>query len=210
MQVKLESTIIEAEKQLLLDNPAKAMELFKVALDMNPDNGAAKFKMAEILRKLGRSAEALVYSKASLDSDRTNMYYYLQTAEIYKSLGEFEKSAELYAEMIEKLPEADSYLFDLAILYQFLGEDEKALTTYRKAEELFGLNEMVLREKQKIYIKNRDFEGLLADWDQLIAENPGNNRYTIELAEFLISAGKTEKAKLRLNQMPSEIFTPIC
>ena len=200
-QLKVESTIIEAEKQLVLDNPAKAMELFQVALDLDPENGAAKFKMAEVLRKQGKFSQALAYSKGSLDSDQSNMYYYLQTAEIYKSLGQYEKSAELYAEMIEKLPEADSYLFDLAILYQVLGEDEKALKTYRKAEELFGLNEMVLREKQKIYIKNLDFEGLLGDWDQLIAENPGNNRYTIELAEFLISAGKTEEAKNRLNKL---------
>lgn len=204
LQLKLESTIIEAEKYLLLDNPAKAMELFQLALDFDPDNGAVKFKMAEILRKIGKSGEALAYSKASLDSDRTNMYYFLQTAEIYKSLGEFAKSAELYAEMIDKLPAADSYLFDLAILYQFMGEDEKALAAYRRGEELYGLNEMVLREKQKIYIKNRNYKGLLSDWDRLIAENPGNNRYTIELAEFLINAGETTEAVIRLNKLPSE------
>lgn len=172
LQLKVESTIIEAEKQLLLDNPTKAIELFQKALDIDPENGAAKFKMAEVLRKLGKSSEALIYSKASLDSDRSNMYYYLQTAEIYKSLGKYEESAKLYVEMIEKIPETNAYLFDLAILQQFLGEDEKAFKTYRKAEDIFGLNEMVLREKQKIYIKNKDFEGLLGDWDRLIAENP--------------------------------------
>jgi tetratricopeptide (TPR) repeat protein len=204
IQNKFESTLIEAEKQLLLDNPAKAIELFNTALELSPDNGAVNFKMAEVLSKMGKISDAMLFAQKALNSDRTNMYYFLQVAELHKSLGDFAKSADVYAEMIEKLPNAEAYLFDLAILYQFLGKDANALATYKRAEDIYGINEMVLREKQKIYIKNKDYNGLIADWDQLIAENPGNNRYTIELAEFLISSGKIEEAKTRLNNLQTD------
>lgn len=203
-QVKLEATLVEAEKQLVLENISKAEELFKVALELDPNNGAANFKLAETLTKQGKTSEGLPYAVAALESDRTNKYYFLLAAEIYKATGDFDTSAELYAEMIEKIPGTESYLFDLAIIYQYMGDYDKALITYEKGEDVFGINEVVLREKQKIYFQNQDYDALIADWDELIGENPDNSRYTIELVEFLVSRGKLAEAKQRLDNIEEE------
>ena len=203
-QVKLEATLIEAEKQLILENYTKAAELFQVALDLDPDNGGANFKLAELLTKQGHSSDAMPYAEAALDSDRSNKYYFLLCAEIYKSLGQFDKAAELYDEMITTISGTESYLFDLAIIYQYRGDLDLALETYKKAEDIYGINEMVLREKQKIYFQKKDYVSLIADWDELIAENPDNSRYTIELAEFLINQGMLPEAKIRLNAVTED------
>lgn len=203
-QIKFEATIIEAEKQLIHEDFNKAIELFKVALDIDKGNGAANFKLAETLTKTGKLPEALPYATAALASDRTNKYYFLLAAEIHKATGDFASAAELYDEMINNISGTESYLFDLAVIYQYRGDLDLALETYHKAEEIFGLNEMVLREKQKIYIRNKDHESLIADWDQLIAENPDNSRYTIELAEYLINQGLLSEAKDRLGKIEEE------
>ncbi len=63
------------------------------------------------------------------------------------------------------------------------------------------MNEMVLREKQKIYLKKRDYPSLIADWDKLIKENADNDRYAIELCEFLISQNLMDEAKERLQNL---------
>lgn len=203
-KLKIEATLIEAEKQLVLENFVKAIELFKVVLDLDSKNGAANFKLAEILTKKGNINEALPYAVAALETDRENKYYFLLTAEIYKATGDFGFAAKLYNEMVNNIDGTESYLFDLAVIYQFLGDTDLALQTYQKAQDIFGINEMVLREKQKIYLKKKDYESLIKDWDLLIAENPDNPRYTIELCEFLIQRGLLTEAKLRLYQVKGE------
>lgn len=196
--LKVETMIIGAERELILDNEFKALELFKAALELSPDNATVNFKIAEILTKNGESRDALPYALKAIELNPLNKYYLLLTAEIYKSLSDFDEAAQLYQQMIDNISGTETYLFDLAIIYQYQGKDQEALNTYKQAEEIFGMNEIVLREKQKIYLKKRDYESLIADWDKLIAENPENDRYAIELCEFLISQNKMEEAKERL------------
>lgn len=197
-KIKIEATLIEAEKQLIDDNYGKARELFSLVLTLNPGNGAANFKLAEILLKTGKTEEALPYALAALEADRSNKYYYLIAAEVYKAQSDFKNAARLYKEMIDGIPGTESYLFDLAIIYQYMNNFEEALAAYRRAEDIFGMNEMVLREKQKIHIRKQDFKSLIEDWDKLILENPGEYRFTVELGEILINLGKLDEAKMRL------------
>lgn len=199
--LKAETMVIEAERELILENYFKALELFKAVLEMDPRNAAVNFKVAEILTKNGDAQNALPYALQAKTLESSNKYYVLLTAEIYKSLSNFDEAAELYETLIEGVPGTESYLFDLAILYQYQGKFDKALETYQRAEEVFGMNEIVLREKQKIYLRKRDYESLIADWDRLIAENPEESRYTIELCEFLISQNLLDEARTRLEKV---------
>lgn len=199
--LKLEMILIDAEREHILENYFKALELFKEALEIDPNNAVVNFKIAEILTKNGDSQLALPYAKRAMELDGGNKYYLLLAAEVQKSLSNYEEAARIYQEMIDHIPGTETYLFDLAIIYQYQGQNEKALETYAKAEEVFGMNEMVLREKQKIYLKNRNFDALIADWDKLIAENPGQDRYIIELCEFLIANNLLDQARERLQTL---------
>lgn len=199
--LRLETIIIDAQRELILDNGFKALQLYKSALELSPNNPAVNFKIAEILIKNGDSDQALLYAKKAMAGDPSNKYYLLLAAEAYKAISDFKKASEIYAQMIETVPGTESYLFDLAVLYQYQGEDEKALEAYDKAEEIFGMNEMVFHEKQKIYLRYKDYESLIGDWDKLVEENKENERHTIELCEFLISNRMFEEAKSRLARL---------
>ncbi len=201
--LKVETILIDAERELILDNQFKALELFKEALELSPENSAINFKVAEILTQNGELNQALAYAKTAMKNGPLNKYFLLLTAEIHKGLSELDKATEIYQEMIDNVPGTETYLFDLAILYQYQGKLDNALATYARAEDYFGMNEMVLREKQKIYLKKRDFESLIADWDKLINENQGNPQYTIDLCQFLISQNMLEDAKERLAKLSS-------
>ncbi|MEQ8470550.1 MAG: CDC27 family protein [Marinoscillum sp.] len=199
--LKAEAMIIDAERELILENYFKSLELFKAALEITPDDPVINFKIAEILTKNGESQNALAYANRASELDPRNKYFLLLEAEINKSLSNYQQATRIYQNLIDNIPGTEAYLFDLAILYQFQGEGEKALETYARAEEVFGMNEIVLREKQKIYLKKKDYQSLMKDWDKLIKENPGDDRYTIELTEFLISHNMLEEAKKRLEQL---------
>ncbi|MBR06898.1 MAG: hypothetical protein CMP48_04355 [Rickettsiales bacterium] len=200
-KLKAETIIIDAERELILENYFKALELFKGALEITPNDAVVNFKIAEILTKNGDNSRALLYATKALELDDSNKYYLLLAAEIHKSLSNYKEATIIYQKMIDTIDGTEEYLFDLAILYQFQGEDEKALETYSRAEEVFGANEIVLREKQKIYLKNKDYEGLMKEWDKLIADHPGEDSYTVELAQFLIAHNMIDEAKERLEKL---------
>lgn len=202
-KLKAETIIIDAERELILENYFKALELFKSALEITPDDAVVNFKIAEILTKNGDNSGALVYATKAAELDQSNKYYLLLEAEIHKSLSNYKQATVIYQRMIDNVEGTEEYLFDLAILYQFQGEDQKALETYSRAESVFGVNEIVLREKQKIYLKNKDYEGLMREWDKLIADHPGEDSYTIELAQFLIAHNMVDEAKSRLENLQS-------
>ena len=199
--LKAEATLIEAEKEMILENYAKAYDLFQVALELNPDNDVIHFKIAEVLAKNGENNKAISYITQAIDLNNRNKYYYVLAAEIYKALSDYDNAIEVYKYLVDSLPGNQSYLFDLAIIYQYQGEYESALDVYERAEEIFGMNEFVLREKQKIYLKERNFDALIADWDRLIDAYPDNNEYTIELSEFLLSQNMVSEAKSRLEEL---------
>ncbi len=199
--LKAESTLIEAEKEMILENYAKAYDLFQVALGLNPKSPTIHFKIAEVLSKNGESRQAIEYIKKAIDLDKENKYFHVLAAEIYKSVSEYDAALKEYEYLVDNFPGSNSYLFDIAIIYQFQGKNEKALATYERAEQIFGINEFVLREKQKIYLKERNYEALIRDWDELIAAYPDNKDYTIELCEFLLQRNRIDEAKKRLEQL---------
>tara|TARA_Y100001972_G_scaffold129180_1_gene194955 strand:+ start:3058 stop:4767 length:1710 start_codon:yes stop_codon:yes gene_type:complete len=199
--LKAESTLIEAEKEMILENYAKAYDLFQVALGLNPNNPTIHFKIAEVLSKNGESRQAVSYIKKAIELDRKNKYFHVLAAEIYKSISEYDLALKEYEFLVDNYPGSSSYLFDIAIIYQFQGKNQRALATYERAEEIFGLNEFVLREKQKIYLKERNYEALISDWDELIAAYPDNKDYTIELCEFLLQRNRVDEAKQRLEKL---------
>ncbi|MBV6644957.1 MAG: tetratricopeptide repeat protein [Cyclobacteriaceae bacterium] len=207
--LKVETSIIEAEKQLLLENYVKAYELFLIALDLDPNSAAVHFKIAEVLLKSGDASKAIGYAERAIELDPSNKYYYLLAAEIYKGQNKLDKAAETYKVLMERTPSNDQYLFDLAIIYQFQNKFEKAIEVYNEAEEKFGLNEAVVREKQKIYLRNSDMQSLMDDWDRLIAKNKGESSYVLELANTLIANEMGDEAESRLlAYKKNELYDP--
>ncbi|MFT4833721.1 MAG: tetratricopeptide (TPR) repeat protein [Marinoscillum sp.] len=202
--LQMETVLIDAERELIIDNQMKALTLFKEALEMSPKDAAINFKIAEILTQNGEYNQALPYAEQSMQSDPSNKYFILLAAEIYKALSDLEEATQLYSDMINAIPGTETYLYDLAIMYQYQGKNELSLDAYGRAEEYFGMNEMILREKQKIYLKNKDYESLLADWDKLILEYDNDERYIMELCQFLISQNLLAPAKERLSKLTSK------
>ncbi len=195
---KAESALIEAEKQLILENYTKAYELFLVANELSPDNAAINFKLAEVLLKNGDKEKALTHAQRALELDGENKYYYLLNAEVLQSLGDLQGAARVFEVMTSRLEGTEQYLFDLALIYQYQNKLDDALSVYKRAEEHYGNTEALLLEKQKILLKKGDLEALIAEWDRLILENPDEPRYTIKLVELLISNEQFEEANRRL------------
>ncbi|MEP1096296.1 MAG: hypothetical protein ABJG78_14365 [Cyclobacteriaceae bacterium] len=202
--VQFEAVIVEAEKQLILENYAKAMESFTKALEMNTQSGAVNYKIAEVLTKSKEGQKAIPYSIRAIELEPENKYYRLALARLYQSVGFFVDATKTYEKILLKYPADESTLYELAELYQNLGRTEEMFQTFDKIEEELGVKLEIVRERQRILMKNRDLDGVIAEYKKLIDAYPNENAYRIELIDFLIQNKRTEQASSEIELYEKE------
>ncbi len=192
--VQFEVVIVEAEKQLILENYAKALESFMKALEMNSQSAAVNFKIAEVLTKSKEGQKAIPYSLRAIELQPNNKYYQLALARLYQSVGYFVDATKTYEKILLQYPSDESTLYELAELYQNLGKVEDMFKTFDRIEEQLGVKLEIVRERQRILMKNKDLDGVIAEYKKLIDAYPNENAYRIELIDFLIQNNRGEQA----------------
>ena len=193
--LKLEGVLVEAEKQLILENYAKALESFHVALEMNSQSSAINFKIAEVLAKSDEGQKALPYGLKAIELDPNNKYYRLGLARIYQSIGFYADAAKTYEGLLDKFPSEENALYELAELYQLTGRRDDMFRIFDKIEMQLGVKEEIIREKQRIYMKEGKLPEVIAEYDKLIEAYPNESSYKEELINFLIQNKKLDEAE---------------
>lgn len=201
---KSASYFIEGEKYFILEDYAKAYVLFQKAAEYDPENAAARFKLAGILIQSGELEKALIFAQQALQLDPENKFYYLVNAEIYTKQSNFKAATEIYKTMLSKVENTDLYLYDLAALYLYQKDLRSALTVYDEAEDKFGLNPEIVFQKQKIYLKLNELDKAIEEGEKLIAANPGVDDYVLQLVEVLMSNDRLMQAEEHLNKLLEE------
>ncbi|MEQ8629089.1 tetratricopeptide repeat protein [Ekhidna sp.] len=193
--LKLEGVLVEAEKQLILENYAKSLENFHVALDMNTESAAIHFKIAEVLAKNDEGQKALPYGLKAIELAPDNKYYRLGLARIYQSIGFYIDAAKTYEELVARFPSEENALYELAELYQLTGRREDMFRIFDQIEDQLGVKEEITREKQRIYMKEGKVDEVITEYEKLIAAYPHESSYKAELINFLIQNRKLDQAE---------------
>lgn len=197
--MKAEMALIDGEKQLILENYTNALEMFHLARDINPNEGAIHFKIAEVLFKQEVYHQAVEAVEKAVTLDPKNRFYYLLAVDIHTARADLQSVQEAYEALI-KLPNTKNYWTDLALIYEYQGKHNKALEMFEKAQDYFGTNEAIVQQKQEIYSRMGDPEAALTEWEQLVNEYPDNSSYIFSFAESLIDLGHLDKAKAQLER----------
>ena len=196
--LKLEGVLVEAEKQLILENYAKALESFHVALEMNSESAATHFKIAEVLAKSDEGQKAIPFAMDAIELDSQNKYYRLGLARIYQSVGFYIDAAKTYESMLELFPSEENALYELAELYQLTGRRDEMFRVFDQIESQLGVKEEITREKQRIYMKEGKLDQVIEEYDKLIDAYPHESSYKVELINFLIQNKKLEEAEVAI------------
>ncbi len=210
--VKLESIIIEAEKQFILENYARALENFTTALEMNSESAAINHKISEVLSKSNEGQKAIPYSLRAIELDPDNKFYRLSLARLYQTVGFFNDAVKTYELILERYPAEESALYELAELYQNLGRIDDMFKAFDMIEEQLGIKLEIVRERQRILMKRGELDGVIAEYRKLINAYPNESTYKIELIDFLIQNNRLEEARAELadyeeNETPSSRIT---
>lgn len=202
--VQFEAVIVEAEKQLILENYAKALESFTTAIEMNSQSAAVNYKIAEVLTKTEQGQKAIPYSLRAIELQPSNKYYRLSLARLYQSVGFFIDAAQTFEDLLKKYPDDESALYELAELYQNLGRVDDMFRTFDLIEENLGVKIEVVRERQRILMKRGDLDGVVAEYRKLIDAYPNETSYRIEFIDFLIQNKRREEATAEIAKYEEE------
>ena len=165
-QMKAEMALIDGQRYLILENYAKSLEMFQVAREINPNDAAIHFKIAEVMFRSQQTDEAVESIEKAIELEPDNKFYYLLAADIHTAQGNLDLAEEAYEELVKR-PDNEDYLVELALIYQYQGKLDNALEMYSRAQDHFGTNEALVIEKEKILRRLGNQDGILAEWKRL-------------------------------------------
>lgn len=184
----------EAMKAKSMGDIEKAAMLFKKVIKANPDNDAAWFEMARIYYSNQEMNEAYFHADKANKLSPENPYYLELTAQINIANGKYRDAIPTYIQLVEMAPGNADYYIQLASLYERSKDLRKAIAVYDRLENRLGPDEMVILQKQRLYMFLGDTDKAVAEVLKLIELSPNEPRYYGILGETYEAAGRPEKA----------------
>jgi tetratricopeptide (TPR) repeat protein len=186
---------IEATKLKLFGNLPDAASMLTRCTDVNPQNAAAHFQLAEIYTIVDDQANALRYSRSAARYDPKNSWYKMQLAELYLADENIDSAIVVYRQIVEAQPNNADLRYNLAFLYLDNNEYRKALKELDKIEKTYGFTEELVIAKFRVYAKKKDQKATEALLKKGIKKYPDELRFYGLLAELYSATGREKEAQ---------------
>ncbi|NSW45907.1 MAG: tetratricopeptide repeat protein [Bacteroidales bacterium] len=196
-------TLIEANRQKILGNFEVVRSLYEKCIELNPNSAVAYYELASYYIQQNNLEKAITYAQKAIALSPNNLWYQALMGVLYKQNRQFSKANKIYKKLIQKDPTRIDFWYELAYLYMYTGKLNKAIQTFDKIENLFGLDEILCLEKEKIYTYRKEYQKANNEIKKLIQSNPNEIRYLGMLAESYVSQNKMEEAQQIYTQMLS-------
>jgi tetratricopeptide (TPR) repeat protein len=199
-QLGEESLAAEGMKFMMKDEFERAIPIIEKLVQMNAQEGASHYMLASALIKMERYDDAITSSKKAYDINKENVFYAQQLAELYAKRRKYSEAAQIYESLLSKSPENIQYGIELAAVYVFNDQFDKAIDTYNILEKSLGVTEEITHQKQQLYLRQNNLDKALNEGKKLIAAEPGEVSYRVELAEMLIANDRIVEAVVPLEE----------
>jgi tetratricopeptide (TPR) repeat protein len=191
---QVRAAYLDANREKILGNLEEAAKLFRLVIDKDPDNAAARYELARILHRNGADAAALQEARQAVTLDGNNVWYVLYLAELYEDSGMPEKAIDLLEDLVDRYPDEEEYHEMLAGGYILIGKTTDALRQLDQMERRFGRNQDVIMQKRELYLRDGKFEKALEETGKLVEMAPRDTRYLLMMAEMHLDRGNKEEA----------------
>ncbi len=195
------SLFIDANKERVLGNLNKAMQLYQQCIEKNPGHAPSYYEISRILQAKFNMPEAIKMAKKAAELDSSNKWYLSHLATLYRTMGQYALAANIYRELLAQNPGSLEYSYELADLYTRLKQYMSAIGVLNEIEKQTGTIEEISVQKQKLYLLSGNFKDAIAETEKLSASFPNEPRYYSMLAELHLSNKSYEKALQNYNKV---------
>jgi tetratricopeptide (TPR) repeat protein len=194
LDIKQQTSFIEAKREALLGKTEKAIGMFKELIEATPGMDAAHFELGRLQYAAGNTEDAIDHLKKAYNR-RPNEVYASFLAELYQASGRHKEGAELYSELIKKSPEEADYYLERAAFLVRAQDIKGAIGAYNQLESRIGVNIELARLKHSLYLGQGDQKRAEKELTALVASQPENLRFHHMLAGYFASQNEKVKAK---------------
>lgn len=184
----------EALRKKTIEDQKGATELFAQVIKLDGRNDAAMYELSN-MRKLQNNqldAQQLLEKAVALKPD--NEWYWISLADSYEKTNNITKLQPVFDQLLRLNPNKPEHYFNKASALFIEQKYDAALEIYGKLEQLTGLNDELVANRQKIYLKQGNIDKAAAELEQLLVANPEQVRYYLMLGEIYNSNNLTDKA----------------
>jgi len=190
--------LLEGIKYAMMEEYVRADTAFRKALQANPNVAAINYELARVLIKREKLDEAAIFAQKAYELAPENKYYGLELAEISAQQRKYAKAADLYRVVINQNDDNTAYGLELAAVYLLDDKYEEAIKAYNEVEKTLGVDEDIIHQKQRIYLKLNKVDKAINEAQKLIDSERGESRYLVEMAQLLLAAKRPKEAQQQL------------
>lgn len=172
--LRAQQLFIRGMTHTLLDDPERAVALFKKALELVPEQPAILSALADAYDQLGEPQTALFYLKRAHQLDPGTRAYAFQLAGLQARTGALETALATYEALLAQHPNDFDARFALAHMQTNLSRFDDALDTYRALLRHHGENLHVRYQMLQLYNQVGEGEGLLETLKAMTVLDAGN------------------------------------
>lgn len=190
-----EYLLIEAQKFFLLEDYKRSIAFLDKALEVDEENHAAHFKMAEVNLILGDHTAGLTAIDRAIELQQDNKYYYVLAAQLQKASQNFAGAAQYYELMLANATNYNAYLIEITEVYENLNQLSKALDILDQAEGTgSGLSLDQKSRKVDLLIKAKNDQDAIEYLATLFRENPKNSEVFYKYAYTLSKNDRVDES----------------
>lgn len=199
--INLKYLFVNANKEKILGNYDKAAELFAQCIRIDGSNDAAMFELAKIYLEKKQGNDALFFAKSAYQIDPKNVWYRLFLADLYMAAKKGNEGEAMYAALFKEYPHNVDYAFKYASALLYNGKIQEAIKVYDLVEEEIGVNQELIIEKERLWLRLGKVDKAAMEVEKLINEDPSELRNYSLLVELYQVNNLPEKAYETIQRM---------
>jgi tetratricopeptide (TPR) repeat protein len=181
---------------LLKGQPETAVEYYRKALALSPDNVNLKARLARALFAAGRGDEAAEIAESLEGADAGEAGYVAgiilrEEGEVDKALAAFEAAREMYGGEAE-------FWWELGLTYEAAGDYRAAVEAFSRAVELNPASAVTYTARGVCYLRLGEAAAAAADFEAGLALYPADAKAHYNLACIRAGEGRTDEALVHL------------
>jgi len=200
-RMNLEYFFFNANKEKILGNNDKAMDLFAQCIRIDNRNAASMYELAALYAEQKKFNDALFFAASAVEIDPSNTWYRLLLADLYRQAGKFDESLAEYERLAKDNPDRIDYYFNWANALLYAGRIEEAVGVFDRIEEKSGVDRDLSIQKERIYLKLGKVDKAAMEIEKLIASNPDDMQSWSLLVELYQANGMKDKVYDTIERM---------
>lgn len=200
-----DAVFMDGVREKMIGNTNTSFDYFQRYLKYNPHNATAHYELARIWLDRNHIPNALKEIRQAHKIDADNKWIHSLYADLLAYDGQYLLAANEFSQLAKKERSPEDYLIRQAMLYQKAEKYQEAINVLDTLSLFIGQDdEVLLLQKQQMYLQNNDVAGAALQIKKLIDYYPATLQYPLMLADLYLNNNQEEKAAVLFEQLDKE------